>query len=225
MTDLITLYTPELLKAFAALTALLFGANILQAIASINRRNALTEAQDAKQAAMDMLKQATDKAKKVQAERDTWKRTAKEVEADRDNLSQQLSESFDARQRVLDMAKEILAERDQLKSERATLYFRNAKGQIEPITPKERKPHTLKHGMTVKDPSAYQAKRIFAAARRAGMVLEDLCGDDPLSLIVFSDSKTNLVGLDTVLLIAHQINESQIISASEFLRRIKGEIE
>jgi hypothetical protein len=38
MTDLITLYTPELLKAFVTLTALLFGANILQAIAAISRK-------------------------------------------------------------------------------------------------------------------------------------------------------------------------------------------
>jgi hypothetical protein len=70
MTDLITLYTPELLQAFAILTALLFGANILQAIAAINKRNAFTEAEYGKQSAMDMLKHATDKAKKVQAERD-----------------------------------------------------------------------------------------------------------------------------------------------------------
>jgi hypothetical protein len=70
MQHLITLYTPELLQAFSVLTALLFGANILQAIAAINKRNALTEAHDGKQAAMEMLKQTTDKAKKVQAERD-----------------------------------------------------------------------------------------------------------------------------------------------------------
>jgi len=125
MNDIITLHTPELLQAFAILTALLFGANILQAIAAINKRNALAEAEDGKQAALDMLKHATDKAKRIQSERDMAnelrdriERAAKVVEADRDSWKRTA---------------------ENLLTERATLYFRNALGQIEPITPKPRK--------------------------------------------------------------------------------------
>jgi len=117
-TDIITLYTPELLQAFVLLTALLFGANILQAIAAINKRNALTEAEDGKQAAMDMLKQATDKAKRIQAERD---------------MANELRDRCEKTMRA------AMEENDRLLTERATLYFRNAKGQIVPITPKPRK--------------------------------------------------------------------------------------
>jgi Skp family chaperone for outer membrane proteins len=113
MTDLITLYTPELLKAFAILTALLFGSNILQAIAAINRRNALAESEDGKQAAMDMLRQATDKAKKVQAERD---------------MANELRDRCEKTMRA------AMEENDRLLIERASLYFRNSKGQIQKLS-------------------------------------------------------------------------------------------
>jgi transcriptional regulator with GAF, ATPase, and Fis domain len=138
-TDLITLYTPELLKAFVFLTGLLFGANILQAIAAIIAKGRLQEAEgrmqeaeDGKQAALDMLKHATDKAASIHAERDTWKKTAKEVEADRYRILAEMKEVQKTAAYWIDAA-------ERLKSERATLYFRNAKGQIEPITPKPRK--------------------------------------------------------------------------------------
>jgi hypothetical protein len=204
MQDLITLYTPELLKAFVAITALLFGANILQAIAAINRRNALTEAEEGKRAAMEMLKQATDKAKKVQSERDMAnelrdriERAAKVVESDRDSWKRTA---------------------ENLLTERATLYFRNAKGQIEPITPKERKPHTLKHGMTVKEPTQYQAKRIFAAAKRAGITVSDSMPDECYPWIHYTNEHIQ------TCTDCDEVNDIYI-SAREFLRRIKGEIE
>jgi hypothetical protein len=221
MQHLITLYTPELLQAFSVLTALLFGANILQAIAAINKRNALTEAEDGKQAAMDMLKQATDKAAKIQSERDTWKKTAKEVEADRDRILADMKEVQKTAAYWIDTA-------EKLKAERATLYFRNALGQIEPITPKERKPHTLKHGMTVKDPSAYQAKRIFAAAKRAGMDWDNVppVEDDKMSLdIIFWEYEWNGEKESVVAPRPNSYEVTTYISAREFLRRIKGEIE
>jgi hypothetical protein len=118
MKDLITLYTPELLQSFVTLTALLFGANILQAIAAIIAKGRLTEAEDGKQAAMDMLKQTTDKAAQIQTERDNANKL-------RDRCEKTMRAAMD--------------ENDRMMNERATLYFRNAKGQIVPITPKPRK--------------------------------------------------------------------------------------
>jgi hypothetical protein len=118
MKDLITLYTPELLQAFVTLTALLFGANILQAIATIIAKGRLTEAEDGKQAALDMLRQATDKAAQIQTERDNANKLR-----DRCELTMRAA----------------MEENDRLLTERASLYFRNAKGQIVPITPKPRK--------------------------------------------------------------------------------------
>jgi hypothetical protein len=229
MTDLITLYTPELLKAFAVLTALLFGANILQAIAAINRRNALTESEYGKRAAMDMLKHATDKAKKVQAERDM----ANEL---RDRCEKTMRAAMEENDRLMiereEMAKDVKSltdQHDRLLTERATLYFRNAKGQIEPITPQERKPHTLRHGMTVKDPTAYRAKRIFAAARRAGMdwdtsdnMTEDM---QPTNEIIFWPYKWDGKQVPCVINRPSSYEPTTYISAREFLRRIKGEIE
>ena len=123
MKDLITLHTPELMQAFAVLTVLLFGANILQAIATIIAKGRLTEAEDGKQAAMDMLKQATDKAAQIQTERDNANKLR-----DRCELTMRAA----------------MEENDRLLTERSTLYFRNAKGQIEPITPKPRKPQGIK---------------------------------------------------------------------------------
>jgi len=205
MQHLITLYTPELLQAFVALTALLFGANILQAIAAINRRNALTEAEDGKQAAMDMLKQATDKAAKIQSERD---------------MANELRDRCEKTMRA------AMEENDRLLTERATLYFRNALGQIEPITPKERKPHTLKHGMTVKDPSAYQAKRIFREAKKAGIMI--IGSEHPNKFrpnIDFLEKDASDMCADNIAWGLAIAQGGKIVSAREFLRRIKGEIE
>ena len=205
MQDLITLYTPELLKAFAVLTALLFGANILQAIAAINRRNELAEAHDGKQAAMEMLKQATDKAKKVQAERD---------------MANELRDRCEKTMRA------AMEENDRLMIERANLYFRNAKGQIEPITPKPIKPHTLKHGMTVKDPTPYQAKRIFAAARRAGIdANEEKDIFHRKSRFIAYTAGDRLNPKNIIYHSTFATHRNTYISAREFLRRIKGEIE
>jgi biopolymer transport protein ExbB/TolQ len=120
MKDLITLYTPELMQAFVTLTALLFGANILQAIATIIAKGRLQEtecrmqeAEDGKQAALDMLKHATDKAKKVQAERD---------------MANELRDRCEKTMRA------AMEENDRLLTERASLYFRNAKGQIQKLS-------------------------------------------------------------------------------------------
>jgi biopolymer transport protein ExbB/TolQ len=141
MNDIITLYTPELLQAFVLLTALLFGANILQAIAAIIAKGRLQEtecrmqeAEDGKQAALDMLKHATDKAKRIQAERDM----ANEL---RDRCEKTMRAAMDENDRLMiereEMAKDVKSltdEHDRLLTERANLYFRNAKGQIQKLS-------------------------------------------------------------------------------------------
>jgi hypothetical protein len=227
MQDIITLYTPELLKAFVTLTAIFFGANILQAIAAINRRGRLTEAEDGRDHAISMYKKCLEDVNTwigdyVCAENEAlkWKKTAKEVEADRDGYKDALKEAFEDRDRTMELCREMLSEADSLRAERATLYFRNAKGQIEPITPHKPKPHTLKHGMTVKDPSAYQAKRIFAAARRAGIDTHQNATNDTNCIWLYAKKGSEAL----VHSWTGESNEYHI-SAREFLRRIKGEIE
>ena len=108
---------------------------------------------------------------------------------------------------------------DLLKSERATLYRRNEKGQIVPITPKPRKPHTLKHGMTVKDPTPKQAERIFREARRAGILsakAEMPSNRFPCILFAVNGIVTDCIAMEC--------GNETYITASEFVKRIKGEV-
>jgi len=142
------------------------------------------------------------------------------LEVCRQQMTENVRNANQLRDRIEKAAKVVEAERDRLLTERASLYFRNSKGQIEPITPKERKPHTLKHGMTVKDPSPEQAKRIFREAKRAGI---ETTNPEQVS------KNYNWVWMND----ANQIHAccpvrrktDTYISAREFLRRIKGEIE
>jgi len=106
---------------------------------------------------------------------------------------------------------------DLLKSERATLYRRNEKGQIVPITPKPRKPHTLKHGMTVKDPTPKQAERIFREARRAGILSDKAeMPSDSFPYIWFGGSVMDCIPIEC--------GAETYITATEFIQRIKGEV-
>jgi hypothetical protein len=110
-----------------------------------------------------------------------------------------------------------------LSAERSNLYFRNAKGQIEPITPKPRKPHTLKHGMTVKDPTEAQAKRIFAEAKKAGMGIGlSADGDGVFPHIQFTDASS---GDWVTRIIDVALMQELVITPTEFIRRIRGEQE
>jgi hypothetical protein len=103
----------------------------------------------------------------------------------------------------------------------ATLYLRNAKGQIEPITPKPRKPHTLKHGMTVKDPTEAQAKRIFREAKKAGIEVykAEMFGDEFTDIWYSSPSNVIMPRVDR-----DTVTETRI-TPTEFVRRIRGEQE
>jgi len=108
-----------------------------------------------------------------------------------------------------------------LSAERATLYRRNAKGQIEPITPKPRKPHTLRHGMTVKDTTPQQAKRIFAEARKAGIEVykPEMFGDEFTDIWYSSPSNVIMPRVDR-----DTVTETRI-TPTEFIRRIRGKQE
>jgi hypothetical protein len=108
---------------------------------------------------------------------------------------------------------------DLLQAERATLYRRNAKGQIEPITPKPRKPHTLRHGMTVKDPTEAQAKRIFREAQKAGLCDENgkISKSFPWIYYCEDDTVCQCIPIDT--------GDETYITPTEFVRRIRGEQE
>jgi exonuclease VII small subunit len=140
----------------------------------------------------------------LQDERDTLRRTIQGLEGTQTQLERIISD---------------------LSAERATLYRRNAKGQIEPITPKPRKPHTLKHGMTVKDPTEAQGKRIFAEARKAGIHLEHLNDDEEIVSLVFSSSDNNSPEKDTLIILGVYVTEAIYITFTEFIRRIRGEQE
>jgi biopolymer transport protein ExbB/TolQ len=113
MTDLITLYTPELLKSFVTLTALLFGANILQAIAAISRKG---QGQDT----ILELHHAYKDLSAAIAERDQAKAEAQRANHLRDECEKTMRAAME--------------ENDRLMIERATLYFRNAKGQIKKLS-------------------------------------------------------------------------------------------
>jgi len=112
-----------------------------------------------------------------------------------------------------------------LSAERATLYRRNAKGQIEPITPKPRKPHTLKHGMTVKDPTPAQAKRIFAEARKAGIKVEGLDKYPHNQIHPHVRYLSDASGEHVFCIIRKPAQEGLDITPNEFIRRIRGEQE
>jgi len=144
-----------------------------------------------------------------------WKGQYIETE-NKANRAEKLRDEYERTMRT------AIDENDRLLTERATLYFRNAKGQIQPITPMPRKPHTLKHGMTVKDPSAYQAKRIFADAKRAGIEVfkSELIGDEFPYMFFGEDGIT---GIGVVMPSKHA-KDNIYISAHEFRRRIEGEI-
>jgi hypothetical protein len=146
------------------------------------------------------------KGEYVRAENEAlkWKKTAKEVEADRDIARAE--------------AMQFTADLNTLQSERATLYRRNAKGHFEAVVPQKPKPHTLRPGMTVKNPSAYQAKRIFAEAKRAGLCYLDIAAEIlPWIYYSYGDIVCSCEP-------SHQ-EGATYISAREFRRRIKGEIE
>jgi hypothetical protein len=189
---------------------LLLLANILQAVAAIANKgkvqDTLLELHHAyKDLSTAIAERDQAKAESQQADhlRDLIERAAKEVEADRDEWKRAA---------------------DNLWTERKSLYFRNRKGQIEPITPKPRKPHTLKHGMTVKDPSHAIARRIFREAKRAGIHIEDLTGGADVYVLVFSSKETNLAARDAILVVPTHVKEATYISASEFIKRINGQV-
>jgi regulator of replication initiation timing len=217
-TDILTIYAPDLLTAAIAVVSVTFAIATGVLTNSLRTRNKeLDAAVERHNSLRDELTQTVAQQSAAEKAVVRWERTAKEMESDRDSWKRRAGNFKQTMRAAMD-------ENDRLLTERATLYFRNALGQIEPITPKERKPHTLKHGMTVKDPTEAQAKRIFREAKKAGIHLEPLNDDAELVSIVFSSSETNLAAKDALLILGVYVSEATYITAHEFLRRIKGEI-
>jgi len=231
MNHIIQLYAQEIVTALTAIAVILMGANIGQAITAIVRKHDIADLDEANRSIVAELTEERVKREQAEAERDhaismyrkcledvntwkgeyvhaeneslKWQKTAKEVEADRDIARAE--------------AMQFTADLNTLQSERATLYRRNAKGHFEAVVPQKPKPHTLRHGMTVKNPSAYQAKRIFSEAKRAGIRTY------PWDNKVFRE--IHFSGLSVCGSKPGNPDATTYISAREFRRRIKGEIE
>jgi len=213
-TDILTLYAPQILAVITAVAVLLMGANIFQAM-KVMVMHADLDGMDERNTSL--IRELTDeRVKREQA----------------DVLNETLLDEVIATRRCVDSLRDELGEfrgvndtlkihNDAMKAERANLYRRNAKGHFEAVVPQKPKPHTLRHWMTVKDPSAYQAKRIFADAKRAGIAYDPddykPCKDFPN--IHFCPA------FNVILCTAEHEGNETYISAREFRRRIKGEIE
>jgi hypothetical protein len=225
MTTLLTSDPSTLVTILGVTATLLLLANILQAVVAISKKgqvqDTLLELHHAyKERDKAVWERDVAKAEKQMANqlRDRIEKAAKVVEAERDEWKRL---EFKAQQEKSQWQRAT----ENLMEERATLYFRNSKGQIEPITPKERKPHTLKHGMTVKEPSPYQAKRIFAAARRAGIETHQSATNDTNCIWFYGNDRVNSVCAAYAGAAMTTYISARFITAREFLRRIKGEIE
>jgi hypothetical protein len=212
MTTLLTSDPSTIVTVFGVTAVLLLLANILQAVVALTNKNRVQEAEDGRMYALAALKESEEKAQRIAYDRDQCgalrdriERAAKVVEKDRDV----------ARAEAMQFAADV----NTLHAERANLYFRNSKGQIEPITPKPRKPHTLKHVMTVKHPTQEQAKRIFREAKKAGILHRNAelpSGRCPSIWFLNNDGVHHCGGGES---------GCKIVTASEFVRRIKGEID
>jgi hypothetical protein len=138
-------------------------------------------------------------------------------------LTRRLAANGSSMSAELNKWKQLSAEQtttiDLLQSERATLYRRNAKGQIEPITPRPRKPNTLRHGMTVKDPTDAQAKRIFREAKKAGLETGAMITDHYNDVFYSSDDCGFVSACKSLS------DKTNYITPTEFIRRIRGEQE
>jgi hypothetical protein len=199
MTTLLTSDPSTLVTILGVTATLLLLANILQAVADIANKG---------------------KVKDMKFELYLTYKQLSEAIAERDVAKAEKQMANQLRDRIEKAAKVVEAERDRLLTERKSLYLRNALGRIEPITPKPRKPHTLKHGMTVKDPTPEQAKRIFREAKRAGIETHQSATNDTNCIWFYGND-----GVNSVCAAYAGAAMTTYISAREFLRRIKGEIE
>jgi hypothetical protein len=175
--------------------------------AAAKRVNELTTKLERKEL---LTKRLDENGKKSEKTADYYMSRSDQLQQEIDTLRstvKQYEEWCDEKQKSIDL----------LKAERATLYRRNERGQIVPITPKPRKPHTLKHGMTVKDPTPKQAEMIFREARRAGILSDKAeMPSDAFPYIWFGGSVMDCIPIEC--------GNETYITATEFIKRIKGEV-
>lgn len=88
---------------------------------------------------------------------------------------------------------------------------------VEPVA--EVKKHTLKHGMTVKNPTEDQAKAIFEAAKEVGILRES--GDDinQITPWIWYAEECGVTSCRSM-----RLYNDIYTTATEFLQRIKGEV-
>jgi hypothetical protein len=87
------------------------------------------------------------------------------------------------------------------------------------------KPHTLRHGMTVKNPTEKEAKEIFEAARVAGCLSENRVGrlNESCPHIWFYSEGNGFDGVSESYI--SDADDSRVyMTTSEFIARIKGEV-
>jgi hypothetical protein len=84
----------------------------------------------------------------------------------------------------------------------------------------ERKPHTLKHGMTVKNPTTEEAKEIFAEARRLG-IIAPYSGSDRLNSN-YPDIWYSTIG-NVSRCVVDEGRRALSITPQEFIARMRGE--
>jgi hypothetical protein len=93
----------------------------------------------------------------------------------------------------------------------------------------ERKPkrsHTLRRGMTVKNPTEKEAKEIFEAARVAGVEVNSvkLIGKKSPHIWFTETEDYNPQVSWRVAVLEHSQDAEHVVTASEFIARIKGEV-
>jgi hypothetical protein len=208
----------------------------------INKSDALKKEQDAHLKATlinTKLNKALEDEKKIS---DTVEKLLRQVETEVRELQVRLEKSdkdrsallFD-RERLNDLSKDL---QQQLA---ASKRVRNAKGvfvrkdgtyspKVKPLPTiadevVDKKPHTLRHGMTVKNPTKKEAKEIFEAARAAGCLSENRVGRLNASCphIWFYSEGNDFDGVCECY-ISDADDSRCCITPSEFIARIKGEV-
>ncbi len=160
-TDILTLYAPQIIGGLIVITVLLLGANIAQAVSAIFKKGSIESLHDELTDTQAKRAKAEAELRALSAEYGPLRTHYEYIKAERDTAMQMAADLNTAQAELDKFQAENVTIADEVRRlvmERETLYFRNAKGQIQPITPKPRKPHTLKHGMHLHHPHRVHTK-------------------------------------------------------------------
>jgi hypothetical protein len=222
MNDILTLYAPQMLAVITAVAVLLLGANIFQAMKVMVMDADLDGMKKVLETVRQQAQDERDKREQADTLNERMDDEQREHLMNLKKLRQQLYDAEAERDEARAEAMQFAADLNTLQAERANLYRRNDKGHFEAVVKQGPRPHTLKHGMTVKNPSAYQAKRIFADAKKAGLIRgwEGSVNERYPNIYYAKFGANDFV----ISCIPNGPLSTTYISAREFRRRIKGEI-